>query len=95
MREQSRLVTSLASEEANIDTRLKVANAAHRLIGDEAIQFIFQEMEDNLYRAFSSVPTPEQGEGIWREVKVVKALKENLEWYANQRETLAKKGRGR
>ena len=52
-------------------------------------------MEDNLYRAFSSVPTPEQGEGIWREVKVVKALKENLEWYANQRETLAKKGRGR
>ncbi len=48
MREQSRLVTSLESEKADIDTRLRVANAAHRLIGDEAIQFIFQEMEDNL-----------------------------------------------
>lgn len=95
MREQSRLVSSLASEKADQETKLRVANAAHRLIGDEAIQFIFQEMEDNLYRAFSSVPTPEQGEAIWREVKVVKALKENLEWYANQRETLAKKGRGR
>ena len=56
MREQSRLVTSLASEEANIDTRLKVANAAHRLIGDEAIQFIFQEMEDNLYCFISYKP---------------------------------------
>jgi len=95
VREQSRLVNSLASEKADTETKLRVANAAYRLIGDEAIQFIFQEMEDNLYRAFSSVPTPEQGEAIWREVKVVKALKENLEWYANQRETLAKKGRGR
>ena len=95
MREQSRLVSSLASEKADTEAKLRVANAAHKLIGDEAIQFIFQEMEDNLYRAFSSVPTPEQGEAIWREVKVVKALKENLEWYANQRETLAKKGRGR
>jgi len=79
VREQSRLVSSLASEKADTETKLRVANAAHRLIGDEAIQFIFQEMEDNLYRAFSSVPTPEQGEAIWREVKVVKALKENLE----------------
>lgn len=95
MRDQSRLVTSLPSDQADTETKLRVANAAHRLIGDEAIQFIFQEMEDNLYRAFSSVPTPEQGEAIWREVKVIKALKENLEWYANQRETLAKKGRGR
>lgn len=93
MREQSRLVTSLASDKADTETKLRVANAAHKLIGDEAIQFIFQEMEDNLYRAFSSVPTPEQGEAIWREVKVVKALKENLEWYANQRETLTKRGR--
>ena len=90
MREQSRLVTSLVSEKSDKAHKLRVANAAHRLIGDEAIQFIFQEMEDNLYRAFSSVPTPEQGEAIWREVKVVKALKENLEWYANQRETLAR-----
>jgi hypothetical protein len=95
VREQSRLVTSLPSDKAELDVRIRVANASARLIEDEAIQFIFQEMEDNLYRAFSSVPTPEQGEGIWREVKVVKALKENLEWYANQRETLAKKGRGR
>tara|TARA_R100000541_G_scaffold37992_2_gene45791 strand:+ start:1482 stop:1745 length:264 start_codon:yes stop_codon:yes gene_type:complete len=87
------LVTSLASDKADTETKLRVANAAHKLIGDEAIQFIFQEMEDNLYRAFSSVPTPEQGEAIWREVKVVKALKENLEWYANQRETLTKRGR--
>jgi len=93
VREQSRLVTSLASDKADTETKLRVANAAHKLIGDEAIQFIFQEMEDNLYRAFSSVPTPEQGEAIWREVKVVKALKENLEWYANQRETLTKRGR--
>jgi len=89
------LVTSLPSDKAELDVRIRVANASARLIEDEAIQFIFQEMEDNLYRAFSSVPTPEQGEGIWREVRVVKALKENLEWYANQRETLAKKGRGR
>ncbi len=93
MREQSRLVTSLGSEKADIDTKLKVANAAHRLIGDEAIQFIFQEMEDNLYKAFSGASRPDQVEHIWREVKVVKALKENLEWYANQRETLVKRGR--
>ena len=93
MREQSRLVTSLPSDEAELDVRIRVANASARLIEDEAIQFIFQEMEDNLYRAFSSVPTPEQGEAIWREVKVVKALKENMEWYANQRESLARRER--
>lgn len=93
MRDQSRLVTSLESEKTDVVHKLKVANAASRLVGDEATQFIFQEMEDNLYRAFSSVPTPEQGEAIWREVKVVKALRENLEWYANQRETLAKRAR--
>jgi len=93
VREQSRLVTSLGSEKADIDTRLRVANAAHRLIGDEAIQFIFQEMEDNLYRAFSGASRPDQVEHIWREVKVVKALKENMEWYANQRESLAKRAR--
>lgn len=93
MRDQSRLVTSLPSDKAELDIRIRVANASARLIEDEAIQFIFQEMEDNLYRAFSSVPTPEQGEAIWREVKVVKALKENMEWYANQRESLAKRAR--
>jgi hypothetical protein len=90
VREQSRLVTSLKSEKATKEERLRVAMASHRMIEDEAIQFIFQEMEDNLYRAFSNVQTPDQGESIWREVKVVRALKENLEWYANQRETLAR-----
>jgi hypothetical protein len=70
-----------------------VANASARLIEDEAIQFIFQEMEDNLYRAFSGASRPDQVEHIWREVKVVKALKENMEWYANQRESLAKRAR--
>jgi hypothetical protein len=48
-------------------------------------------MEENLYRAFSNVKTPDQGEALWREVKVIKALRENMEWYANQRQTLAKK----
>ena len=95
MREQSRLVTSLNSEQANIETKLQVANGAARLIEDGAVKFIFQEMEDNLYRAFSGVQNPEQGEALWREVKVVKALKENLEWYANQRETLGKQVRGK
>jgi|TARA_B110000285_G_scaffold230861_1_gene298257 hypothetical protein len=70
-----------------------VANASARLIEDEAIQFIFQEMEDNLYRAFSGASRPDQVEHIWREVKVVKALKENMEWYANQRESLAKRAK--
>jgi|TARA_R110002072_G_scaffold173344_1_gene327977 hypothetical protein len=70
-----------------------VANASARLIEDEAIQFIFQEMEDNLYKAFSGASRPDQVEHIWREVKVVKALKENMEWYANQRESLAKRAK--
>ncbi len=95
MREQSRLVTSLNSEQADTETKLQVANGAARLIEDSAVQFLFQEMEENLYRAFSGVQTPEQGEALWREVKVVKALKENLEWYANQRETLGRKARGK
>ena len=95
MREQSRLVTSLVSESANNETKLRIANSAARLIEDGAVQFIFQEMEDNLYRAFSGVQTPELGEALWREVKVVKALKENMEWYANQQETLGKQIRGR
>jgi len=56
-----------------------VATASARLIQDEAIQFIFQEMEDNLYKAFSGASRPDQVEHIWREVKVVKALKENME----------------
>jgi hypothetical protein len=70
-----------------------VATASARLIEDEAIQFIFQEMEDNLYKAFSGASRPDQVEHIWREVKVVKALKENMEWYANQRESLAKRAK--
>ena len=93
MREQSRLVTSLPSDKAELDVRIRVANASARLIEDEAIQFIFQEMEDNLYKAFSGASRPDQVEHIWREVKVVKALKENMEWYANQRESLAKRAR--
>ena len=52
-------------------------------------------MEENLYRAFSNVQTPDQGEALWREIKVIKALRENMEWYANQRETLTKKARRR
>ena len=48
MREQSRLVTSLGSEKADIDTRLKVTHAEHRHIVDEEKQFIYKEMEDNL-----------------------------------------------
>ena len=93
MREQSRLVTSLPSDKAELDVRIRVANASARLIEDEAIQFIFQEMEDNLYKAFSRASRPDQVEHIWREVKVIKALKENMEWYANQRESLAKRAR--
>jgi hypothetical protein len=93
VREQSRLVTSLPSDKAELDVRIRVANASARLIQDEAIQFIFQEMEDNLYKAFSGASRPDQVEHIWREVKVVKALKENMEWYANQRESLAKRAR--
>ncbi|MDB4507475.1 hypothetical protein N9064_01135 [bacterium] len=50
-------------------------------------------MEDNLYKAFSGASRPDQVEHIWREVKVVKALKENMEWYANQRESLAKRAK--
>lgn len=91
MRDQSRLVVSLDCEKADIDKKIKVANASARLIEDEAVKYLFQEMEENLYRAFSSVKTPDQGEALWREVKVIKALRENMEWYANQRETLAKK----
>jgi len=87
------LVTSLPVEEADDHKRLKIANASARLIEDESVEFIFQEMETSLYRAFEGIQTPEQGEAIWREVKVIKALKANLEWYANQRETLAKRVR--
>lgn len=93
MRGQLKLVTSLPSDKAEIDVRIRVANASARLIEDEAIQFIFQEMEDNLYKAFSGASRPDQVEHIWREVKVVKALKENMEWYANQRESLAKRAK--
>jgi len=92
--DQLRLVTSLESEKSEIDEKYRVACGAARLIEDEAVKYIFQEIEENLYRAFSGVQTPEQGEALWREVKVVKALRENLEWYANQRETLGKKLRG-
>ncbi len=95
MRDQSRLVISLETEKSDIDRKIRVANGCARLIEDEAVQYLFQEMEENLYRAFSNVQKPEQGEALWREVKVVKALRENMEWYANQRETLTKKARGR
>ena len=93
MRGQLKLVTSLPSDKAELDVRIRVANASARLIEDEAIQFIFQEMEDNLYKAFSGASRPDQVEHIWREVKVIKALKENMEWYANQRESLAKRAK--
>jgi hypothetical protein len=93
VRGQLKLVTSLPSDKAELDVRIRVANASARLIEDEAIQFIFQEMEDNLYKAFSGASRPDQVEHIWREVKVVKALKENMEWYANQRESLAKRAK--
>ena len=95
MRDQSRLVVSLDCEKADIDKKIRIANGSARLIEDEAVQHLFQEMEENLYRAFSNVKTPDQGEALWREVKVIKALRENMEWYANQRETLTKKARGR
>ena len=94
MSDQLRLVTSLESEKSEVDEKYRVACGAARLKEDEAVKYIFQEIEENLYRAFSGVQTPEQGEALWREVKVVKALRENLEWYANQRETLGKKLRG-
>ena len=94
MIDQLRLVTSLENEKSEVDEKYRVACGAARLIEDAAVQYVFQEMEENLYRAFSGVQTPEQGEALWREVKVVKALRENLEWYANQRETLGKKLRG-
>ena len=94
MSDQLRLVTSLESEKSEVDEKYRVACGAARLKVDEAVKYIFQEIEENLYRAFSGVQTPEQGEALWREVKVVKALRENLEWYANQRETLGKKLRG-
>ncbi len=95
MRDQSRLVVSLDCEKTDIDKKIKIANASARLIEDEAVKYLFQEMEENLYRAFSNVQTPDQGEALWREIKVIKALRENMEWYANQRETLAKKARRR
>ena len=95
MRDQSRLVVSLDCEKTDIDKKIKIANASARLIEDEAVKSLFQEMEENLYRAFSNVQTPDQGEALWREIKVIKALRENMEWYANQRETLTKKARRR
>ncbi len=95
MRDQSRLVISLETEKSDVDKKIRIANGCARLIEDEAIKYLFQEMEENLYRAFSNVQSPEQGEALWREVKVIKALRENMEWYANQKETLAKKARRR
>lgn len=95
MRDQSRLVISLESEKSDVDKKIRVANGCARLIEDETVKYLFQEMEENLYRAFSNVQSPEQGEALWREVKVIKALRENMEWYANQKETLAKKARRR
>ena len=91
MTEPSRLAISLDCENADLDKKIKVANAAHRLISDDSVKFIFQEMQENLFKAFSSVQTPEVGESVWREVKVINALKDNLEWYANQRESLTKR----
>ena len=91
MREQSRSATiSLQFEESDKETKLRIANAAARLADDEAVRFVFDQMERNLYEAFRNVASENQGESLWREVKVVKALREGLEWYANSRETLSK-----
>jgi ethanolamine ammonia-lyase large subunit len=80
----------LQFEEPDKETKLRIANAAVRLSDDEAVRFIFDQMEKNLYEAFRNVTSEKQGESLWREVKVVKALREGLEWYANSRETLSK-----
>lgn len=91
MREQSKSATiSLQFEIPDKETKLRVANAAARLVEDESVKFIFDQIEQNLYEAFRNVTSEKQGESLWREVKVVKALREGLEWYANSRETISK-----
>lgn len=64
----------------------KICHGAARLVEADEVQALFDHIERNLFIAFKVVQGDEQGKELWRQVKSVNALKEQLEHYANARE---------
>lgn len=64
----------------------KIAAGATRLVESEEVKLLFEHIETNLFLAFKEISSNEEADKLWRQVKSVKALKEQLEHFANARE---------